>query len=150
MPSIEVPQGYSYVLAAATSTMFLNAWQLFKVNGARKQAGIQYPQLYAEKTEAAASKQALIFNCIQRAHQNTLESTPHVLLAVLVTGLKYPLVAAGLGGTWVVGRVLYTIGYSTGDPGKRSYGSVGSLGMLAPGLILSSAYTVYEFVAEGL
>ena len=38
--------------------------------------------------------------------------------SVLVTGLKYPHVAAGLGTAWFVGRVLYTLGYSTGDPAK--------------------------------
>lgn len=39
--------------------------------------------------------------------------------SILVVGLKRPYVAAGLGGAWFLGRVLYTIGYSTGEPKKR-------------------------------
>ena len=37
----------------------------------------------------------------------------------LITGLKYPYVAAGLGAVWACGRVLFTLGYATGDPEKR-------------------------------
>ncbi|EJC99660.1 uncharacterized protein FOMMEDRAFT_112727 [Fomitiporia mediterranea MF3/22] len=118
MPSIEVPQGYSYVLAAATSSILLNAYQVYNVTKARKAANIAYPQAYAEKAEAMSSVAAYRFNCAQRAHQNTLESAPHVILSTLVTGLKYPYLAAALGGTWIAGRFFYTIGYSTGDPDK--------------------------------
>ncbi|EJC99659.1 membrane-associated proteins in eicosanoid and glutathione metabolism [Fomitiporia mediterranea MF3/22] len=109
---------YSYVLAAAASTIVLNAYQTINVGRARKAAKVPYPQAYAEKAEAASSPAAYRFNCAQRAHQNTLESVPHVILSVLVTGLKYPHLAAALGGAWVIGKVLYTIGYSTGDPNK--------------------------------
>ncbi|KAH8119906.1 hypothetical protein DFH11DRAFT_1721808 [Phellopilus nigrolimitatus] len=150
MPSIEVPQGYSYVLAAAASTIYLNAWQMTRVGRARKQAAIAYPQMYAEKAEQTESKAAMQFNCTQRAHQNTLESAPHVILAILLTGLKHPYLAAGLGGTWTLGRIAYTIGYSSGDPSKRSKqgGFLGSLAFV--GFILSTSYTVFEFLKEGL
>ena len=52
------------------------------------------------------------------AHQNTLESLPTVLASTLITGVKYPRVAASLCGVWTVCRVLYTIGYSSGNPKK--------------------------------
>ncbi|THH07962.1 hypothetical protein EW145_g3031 [Phellinidium pouzarii] len=150
MPSIQVPEGYSYAIAAASSTILLNFWQSIRVNTARKQAGIAYPQLYAEKAEVQASKSALIFNCTQRAHQNTLETTPHNILAILVTGLTYPCVAAGLGAVWVFGRVLYTIGYSTGEPSKRNSrgGFLSSLGSL--GLMLATTFTVGKLVLAEL
>ena len=64
MPSIDVPQGYvctlrphllvaqtlsffysySYVLAAAASTIVLNAYQTINVGRARKAANVPYPQ----------------------------------------------------------------------------------------------------------
>jgi hypothetical protein len=34
-------------------------------------------------------------------------------------GLAYPVTAAIVNAAWVVGRVMYTLGYSTGDPKKR-------------------------------
>ena len=36
----------------------------------------------------------------------------------MFAGLRYPTAAASLAGLWLVGRVLYTIGYSTGDADK--------------------------------
>jgi hypothetical protein len=36
--------------------------------------------VYAEKAVQDASKAALIFNCTQRAHQNTLENLPLAIL----------------------------------------------------------------------
>lgn len=36
----------------------------------------------------------------------------------MISGLKFPYLTAGLGGAWVFGRVLYTLGYATGDPAK--------------------------------
>ncbi|THH06341.1 hypothetical protein EW145_g4147 [Phellinidium pouzarii] len=142
MPAIQLPEGYSYAVVAASSTIYLNIWQMSRVNKARKQAGIAYPQLYAEKAEVEASQSALVFNCTQRAHQNTLENAPHVILAMLVTGLKYPYVAAGFGGLWVVGRVLYTLGYSSGHPSNRNArgGILSTASFL--GLILATTFTV--------
>ena len=49
------------------------------------------------------------------AHQSTLETLPQTLFCLLLSGLRFPTVAAGLGAAWVVGRVLYTQGYSTGN-----------------------------------
>jgi len=57
-------------------------------------AGLEYPHLYAEKAEAAASKDAMIFNCTQRAAQNTLEYLPVVITCTVITAVKYPILAA--------------------------------------------------------
>lgn len=47
-----------------------------------------------------------------------METIPHILFYLMLGGLKYPTLTAGLGATWLVGRVLYTLGYATGDPKK--------------------------------
>ncbi|KAL5519248.1 hypothetical protein ACEPAH_931 [Sanghuangporus vaninii] len=150
MPSINVPEGYSCVLAVATATTFLNTYQVTNTKRARNAAGIPYPYAYAEKAEAASNSIVQKFNCAQRAHQNTLEHAPYVLYSLLVTGLKYPYLSAALGISWVIGRVLYTHSYSTGDPEKRLqpgwlFSSIGQYG-----LYLTSAFATCEFVAEGL
>ncbi|KAJ6481757.1 hypothetical protein C8R45DRAFT_1002945, partial [Mycena sanguinolenta] len=78
MTSIVVPAGTSYVAASLLSSVFLLTWQGIKVGGARKAANIAYPRLYAEKAEMDASPAALKFNCVQRAHANTLENVPSI------------------------------------------------------------------------
>ncbi|KAI0756331.1 membrane-associated proteins in eicosanoid and glutathione metabolism [Daedaleopsis nitida] len=117
---IVLPQEYAYPVTAVVSTFYLLFWQTFKVGTARRKAKIEYPQVYAEKAEAAASQEAAIFNCTQRAHQNTLEVLPIIVGGTLIAGLTYPVAAASLCGAWVTARILYTIGYSTGNPKKRN------------------------------
>ncbi|KAI0652423.1 membrane-associated proteins in eicosanoid and glutathione metabolism [Trametes meyenii] len=134
--AIVLPKEFAYPAAAVVSTFYLLLWQAFRVSGARKRAGILYPQVYAEKAEAEAKKEALVFNCTQRAHQNTLELVPTIIGSTLIAGLSYPVLAAGLCGFWTFSRVLYSIGYSTGDPKKRNlagaavFSSLSMIGLL--------------------
>ncbi|KZO98072.1 membrane-associated proteins in eicosanoid and glutathione metabolism [Calocera viscosa TUFC12733] len=134
---VELPEQYPWVIATATSAVFLNIYQYSNVEHARRAAGVKYPQLYAEKAEMDNNALALKFNCAQRAHQNTLESVPYVLLmhVSFVGGLKYPVTTTGLLGTWILARVGYTYQYSQGDPTKRG----GPLtGIALAGLIIVS------------
>ena len=45
----------------------------------------------------------------------------HPRYSTVVAGTKWPIFAAAACGTWVVARVVYTIGYSTGNPDKVCY-----------------------------
>ncbi|KAH7414587.1 hypothetical protein KP509_14G000700 [Ceratopteris richardii] len=84
-------------------------------------------QMYEDKEDS-------VFNCYQRAHQNTLESYPAFIALLLSSGLGYPLTASTFGMIWVVGRVFYSLGYYSGDPRKRMRGMwhmAGLLGLLA-------------------
>ncbi|KJY02158.1 hypothetical protein TI39_contig96g00001, partial [Zymoseptoria brevis] len=92
---------------------------------ARVTAGIKYPKAHADTADMSSAtpeqKQAMhIFNCAQRAHGNFLENHPGVVMAMLISGLKWPVVTAGLGVTWIVGRIVYQIGYTskTAENGK--------------------------------
>lgn len=51
---------------------------------------LQYPTMYSEKEQ--------VFNCIQRAHQNTLEVYPQWLVFQTIAALAYP-VGTGLNNT---------------------------------------------------
>ncbi|PIL31423.1 hypothetical protein GSI_06124 [Ganoderma sinense ZZ0214-1] len=147
MSGIVLSKEFAYPAAAAVSTFWLLIWQTFRVSRARRAAKVDYPQVYAEKAEAAANQAALKFNCAQRAHQNTLETIPMILTSTLITGLKYPVLAASLCGAWTFSRIFYTIGYSSGDPKKRYMGGnllFGIVGMF--GLLLGSTATVVSFV----
>ncbi|KAJ7282513.1 hypothetical protein C8J57DRAFT_1055870, partial [Mycena rebaudengoi] len=111
-----VPDSLSYVAASFLSTVFVLVGQTLVVAKHRKAAGIDYPRAYAEKAEMDASPAAVKFNCAQRAHQNTLESLPAFYTLTLITSIKYPLLAATCLGLYTVGRVGYTMGYTTGKP----------------------------------
>ncbi|KAG1859783.1 hypothetical protein F4604DRAFT_1150667 [Suillus subluteus] len=144
--SIVLPPGFGYVAAGLVSTAWVLGWQMLVVGKHRTKSGIKYPQLYAEKAEADASKEAFLFNCAQRAHQNTLEHMPIIVVTTLVTAMKYP-VFAGYGcGLWALSRVLYTLGYTTGDPAKRNTrgGILGELPVF--GLFLGSTYTAFDLI----
>ncbi|KIJ09630.1 hypothetical protein PAXINDRAFT_17283 [Paxillus involutus ATCC 200175] len=144
--SIVLPAGSAYVGAALVSTVWVIVGQAIVVARHRGKSGIKYPQLYAEKAEAQASRAAHLFNCAQRAHQNTLEHMPLILVTTLMTAVKYPLLAATACAFWSFTRVLYTVGYTTGDPAKRNTrgGILGEIPLF--GLILGSTYTAYQLV----
>ncbi|THG98099.1 hypothetical protein EW026_g4028 [Hermanssonia centrifuga] len=149
MSIIVLPQAFAYPAAAVVSTFWLTAYQMINVSIARKAAKIVYPQMYAEKAQAEASKEAFKFNCAQRAHQNTLEWLPQIIASTLIVGLKYPIPAAALCGLWTASRFLYTFGYTSGGPGKRSLlGNTAINAIVQLGFILGgSTYTVYQLLA---
>ncbi|KAJ7177904.1 hypothetical protein C8R46DRAFT_666591 [Mycena filopes] len=152
MPStLIVPTGFSYVAASLFSTILLLQGQAITVSRHRKRAGIEYPRLYADKAEMAASPAAQAFNCAQRAHQNTLENVGTMYLMTVILGLRHPTLAAAALGSWVISRVAYTVGYSSGVPAKRN-NIITSLTYIPALLTLffGSGYTVFQFVTEGL
>ncbi|RDB18551.1 Microsomal glutathione S-transferase 3 [Hypsizygus marmoreus] len=151
MTTITVPEGLQYVAVALLATVLVLWWQNLTVREWRKRSGIKYPQLYAEKAEAEASKDALIFNCAQRAHYNTLENIPVIYATTLLTALKYPILAASACSVWILGRIAYTLGYvSTGDPQKRLgiMHTIGEVSMYV--LLFSSLHTVGKLVVSNL
>lgn len=75
--------------------------------------------MYAVESE---NKDAKLFNCVQRGHQNCLETMPVFFALLLVGGFQHPLVATVLGLIYTVGRFIYFKGYSTGVPEKRLKG----------------------------
>lgn len=79
------------------------------------------------------------------AHQNTLESVPQVLFFLTVGGLKYPLLTAGLGASWLLGRFIFTMGYKTGDPSKVCLYALFSALYVHDRLPLSSSASVVDF-----
>jgi hypothetical protein len=89
-----------------------------QVSLARKKFGVEYPTLYAESSH----KNAKAFNCVQRAHQQTLEWLAPVMCLTASNGLVFPLAAAASCGVWTVGKLLYIQGYSSGDPKGRHLG----------------------------
>ncbi|XP_024009848.1 microsomal glutathione S-transferase 3 [Eutrema salsugineum] len=92
---------------------------------------VPYPTLYAIESK---NKDAKLFNCVQRGHQNSLEIMPMYFILMILGGMKHPCFCAGLGLLYNITRFFYFKGYSTGDPMKRltigKYGFLGLLGLM--------------------
>ncbi|KAI8917836.1 hypothetical protein DFJ77DRAFT_428880 [Powellomyces hirtus] len=126
---------------AATSALLMQ-YLAHKAGSLRKQAGVPYPYLYAERSEAEKSPIKNLYNCHQRAHQNTLESYPGFLVLLATASITHPLFAAASGAVWIVGKFFYAQGYYTGDPKKRLRGTFAYFGLF--GLLGASLKTVAE------
>lgn len=123
-----LPEGYGYVIFVAIDSIIVNHWLAYKVVKARKQYNVPYPIMYVN--DAKEGSDGYKFNCIQRAHQNTLELQPAFLTFLLLGGLQHPRVAVGAGIIYTVGRIVYARGYHTGDPAKRRHGGFGMAGLV--------------------
>ena len=121
-----LPKDYGYVVMVVVLYSFLNFFMAAKVGMARKKYKVFYPTMYASESD---NKDAKVFNCVQRGHQNSLEMMPLFCVFLVLGGLRHPCIAAVLGLLYTVSRYFYFTGYSTGDPQKRL--SVGKYGFLA-------------------
>lgn len=124
-PVVEITPEYGYVVLVLAASFIMNLYLTINVVLARKKYDVQYPALYAPESH----KHAKAFNCVQRAHQNTLESWAPIMILMLVVGLCAPKPAAAFGGIWVASRFIYGYGYATGGPqGRMLGGGLGHLG----------------------
>jgi len=67
--------------------------------------------------------QWIAFNNAQRVHANNLESFAQVIINILIGGLVYTRVTLLLGLVYVVGRIIYGIGYRASGPSGRTFGA---------------------------
>ncbi|KAI3424441.1 hypothetical protein D9Q98_009993 [Chlorella vulgaris] len=126
--AIALRDEHGFVLAAVVWSILLHHfWMASFVVNARKKFGISYPNMYAPP----AHKNRNEFDCIQRAHQNSLENQPAFLILLLLAGLRFPVSASIAGAVYLLGRVVYVLCYSGGDPKARYRGAFMYLGNLA-------------------
>ncbi|GFS39449.1 microsomal glutathione s-transferase [Actinidia rufa] len=52
---------------------------------------VNFPTMYASESE---NKDAKLFNCVQRGHQNSLEMMPKFFMLMIVGGIRHPLICA--------------------------------------------------------
>lgn len=111
-----VPKPYGLVLLVnLVGSSFVLVMLAMKVTVARKKYKVHYPAMYATGEDDGAR----MFNCVQRGHQQALETYPGFLVASLVAGLKFPLVVSLTGILWGYARLKWAEGYRTGVPDKR-------------------------------
>ncbi|KAI5056688.1 hypothetical protein GOP47_0028506 [Adiantum capillus-veneris] len=140
-PFLQVlPPQFGYVALTIVASVLLTQWQGIQVAVQRKKCGLKYPKMYEDKDRS-------VFNCYQRAHQNTLEGFPAFLSLLLLGGLAYPLTSSLFGMTWVAGRVVYSLCYYSGDPRKRMKGMWHIVGLL--GLLVTTCITGCQLAFGG-
>ncbi|CAL0307676.1 unnamed protein product [Lupinus luteus] len=111
-----LPKYYGFVAIVLVLYCFLNFYMGFQVGKARKTYNVPYPTLYASESE---NEHAKIFNCVQRGHQNSLETMPVFFMLMILGGLKHPIISTALGLLHTVARYFYFTGYATGEPENR-------------------------------
>ena len=126
-----LPRAYGLVLLILTiSTLWVTMYGMVvgdkrkvymeraKKDG-EKDAETRYklPNLYVD----GQSVHARAFNCVQRSHQQILETLPQYLFTSVVSGLCFPISTFAICTLWLVGRIVWAKGYasSEGDPSKR-------------------------------
>lgn len=103
-----------YSLVALVSLLALLAyfWMTMQVGRARMKSGIHAPAMTGDEGLERAI----------RAHLNTLEWLPLFLVSLWLFAIYWDVqVAAGAGVVWIIGRILYALGYAA-DPKKRGTG----------------------------
>ncbi|CAG9461028.1 unnamed protein product [Pedinophyceae sp. YPF-701] len=134
MVAVELTKGHGAVGLAALGAVILHNYFGACVMKARKQYKVTYPKMYAEGDSAEAKA----FNSVQRGHMNYVENLPQYIILQVASSFQYPMASAVLGGTYLLGRLLYFQGYSKTGPKGREAGAVvgviANLGMLGLGV----------------
>lgn len=146
--NFSAPKLFTFVLSKEhgyAAGVALSSWAVLQYMGvnvmkARKRCNVDYPALYAPDS----NPQAKAFNCVQRGHQNTLENYPQFLLMLGLGSIQYPLISSVGGAIWLLGRIVYFQGYSSGQPEKRQYGAFSYIGLFV--MMGCAAKTIYDLV----
>lgn len=139
--TVELVSGHGYVALVAIASVFVMQGGGIMVGMARRKYDVKYPTMYLPEEH----KDAKAFNCVQRAHQNSLENYPGFLAMLFLASLKRPEVAAALGAIRLLGFIVYMREYATGLPDRRIRGQFGLLALL--GLIGLAGEVAYDLIA---
>lgn len=120
-------QTHAYVAIVTLVALLVYVWMGVRVGGARKKSGIAAPTMTGDpELERHIRVQA-----------NTLEWLPIFLPSLWLFAYFWnDMVAAGLGVVWIVGRVLYALGYAKAAD-KRELGFM--IQMAAAAILLFGA-----------
>lgn len=105
-------QSHAYVAIVSLLALLVYFWMGLQVGKARAKCGIQAPTMTGDP----------VLERTIRAHYNTLEWLPLFLVPLWLFAIYWSdLWAAVIGLVWIVGRIVYQVGY-VADPRKREAG----------------------------
>lgn len=105
-------QSHAYVAIVSLLALLVYFWMGLQVGKARAKCGIHAPTMTGDP----------VLERTIRAHHNTLEWLPLFLVPLWLFAIYWSdLWAAVIGLVWIVGRIVYQLGY-VADPKKREAG----------------------------
>lgn len=110
-------QSHAYVAIVTCLALLVYIWTVIGVGGARRKSGVKAPAMTGDPLLERAV----------RVQSNTLEWLPVFLPSLWLCHLFWQaqdqagIVVAAIGLVWVLGRIVYALGYMK-DPGSRSMG----------------------------
>jgi glutathione S-transferase len=110
-------QAHAYVAIVTILALVAYFWMIMRVGGARRKCGIAAPQMTGDP----------VLERHIRVQANTLEWLPIFLPSLWLFALFWRpqdptgIITAAIGLVWIVGRVVYALGY-VADPKKRELG----------------------------
>ncbi|PIC02164.1 MAPEG family protein [Caulobacter sp. X] len=107
-------QSHAIVAIVTLLSLLVYVWMILRIPGARRRSGIDAPAMTGDpELERHIRVQA-----------NTVEWLVIYLPALWLFAIYWnDLFAAAMGGIWIVGRIVYALGYAA-DPKKRELGFI--------------------------
>ena len=132
-------QSHALVAIVTLVSLFVYVWMILRIGGARRRAGIDAPAM----TGDPALERHI------RVQANTVEWLVIYLPSLWLFAIYWnDLFAAAAGVVWIVGRILYALGYAA-DAKKRELGFM--IQMLATAVLLFGALgrAIYVYAVVG-
>lgn len=110
-------ESHAYVAVVTALALLVYLWTVIGVGAARRKSGIKAPTMTGDPLLERAV----------RVQANTLEWLPIFLPSLWLCHLFWQpqdqtgIIVAAIGAVWIVGRILYALGYVV-DPSKREMG----------------------------
>lgn len=132
-------QSHAYVAIVTLLALLTYFWMGLMVGRARAKSGISAPAMTGDP----------VLERTIRAHYNTLEWLPLFLVPLWLFAIYWSdLIAAAVGVVWIVGRIIYALGYMA-DPKKREVGFLIQALAVAVLLFGSLGRVVYVLTVTG-
>jgi uncharacterized membrane protein YecN with MAPEG domain len=132
-------QPHSYVALVTIAALLVYVWMGVRVGQARAKSGVAAPAMTGDP----------ILERHIRVHYNTLEWLPVFLVGLWLFAIYWnDLIAAGLGVVWILGRIIYALGY-VADPKKREAGFLIQLAATAALLFGAAGRIIFVLATVG-
>eukprot|EP00047_Mylnosiga_fluctuans_P024556 m.163915 g.163915 ORF g.163915 m.163915 type:complete len:147 (-) comp9881_c2_seq1:367-807(-) len=124
MPSIRVDPEYGYAVLVALANLvqhlYIQAW----LTTYRRRNDIPEWMIYASLEDCKSERIAHVHNCGAAAFAGISARQPFFLAMMFFAAVKYPLIASIAGAVFVVGQLLYFLGFTSGSPPSRHIGAI--------------------------